>query len=35
MDGQAVTMARIWVKKMSVGMRCTPFFVEDMRRFGG
>jgi inorganic pyrophosphatase len=33
MDGQTVTMARIWVKKMSVGMRCTPFFIEDIRRF--
>lgn len=35
MDGQTVTMARVWVKKMSVGMRCTPFFVEDIRRFSG
>ncbi len=27
--GETVTMARIWIKKMSIGMRCTPFFVED------
>jgi inorganic pyrophosphatase len=35
MDGQTVTMARIWVKKMSIGMRCTPFFVEDIRSYRG
>jgi hypothetical protein len=22
-------MARVWIKKMSVGMRCSPFIVED------
>jgi len=27
MDGEAVTMARIWVKKGSVAIQCTPFQV--------
>jgi len=31
LEGDAVPMARIWVKKMSVGVRCTPFLVEDTR----
>jgi len=29
MDGNTVTMARVWVKKMTVGVRCTPFIVEN------
>lgn len=29
-DGDVVFMVRIWVKKMSVGIRHTPFLVEDM-----
>ena len=28
-DGETSPMVRIWVKKMSVGIRCTPFIVED------
>ena len=28
-DGETITMARIWVKKRSVGIRCSPFIVED------
>ena len=28
-DGETVTMVRIWVKKKSIGLRCTPFIVED------
>jgi inorganic pyrophosphatase len=32
LDGTAITMARVWVKKMSVGIRCTPFLVEDIAR---
>lgn len=28
-EGEAVTMVRIWVKKKSIGVRCTPFMVED------
>jgi inorganic pyrophosphatase len=31
LDGEAITMVRIWVKKMSVGIRCSPFIVEDTR----
>ena len=31
-DGETVTMGRIWVKKRSLGIRSTPFIVEDTRR---
>lgn len=31
MEGVTVVMARLWVKKRSLGMRCTPFVVEDLR----
>ena len=31
LDGETITMVRIWVKKMSVGIRCSPFIVEDTR----
>ena len=27
LDGETVIMARIWVKKKSVGVRCSPFLV--------
>jgi inorganic pyrophosphatase len=30
LDGETITEARIWVKKESVGIRCTPFLVEDI-----
>ncbi len=30
-DGECYTMARVWVKKMSVGVRATPFIVADIR----
>ena len=30
-DGQTYPMARIWVKKMSIAIRSTPFVVEDTR----
>jgi inorganic pyrophosphatase len=30
LDGETVTMVRIWLKKMSIGLRCSPFMVEDM-----
>ena len=30
LEGEAVPMARIWIKKMSVGVRCSPFIVEDI-----
>ena len=28
-DGETVTMVRVWIKKMSIGMRCSPFMVQD------
>jgi inorganic pyrophosphatase len=31
LDGETITMVRIWVKKMSVAIRCSPFIVEDTR----
>jgi len=31
-DGETVNMVRVWVKKGSVGLHCTPFLVEDTRR---
>ncbi|OGP63984.1 MAG: inorganic pyrophosphatase Ppa [Deltaproteobacteria bacterium RBG_13_47_9] len=31
LDGENITMARFWVKKMSVGMVCTPFLVEETK----
>jgi len=31
-DGDSVPMARIWVKKHSVGVQCTPFIVDDILR---
>lgn len=32
LDQEAVAMVRIWVKKGSVGVRCTPFMVADLSR---
>ena len=29
MEGETVTMARIWIKKMGVGIKSFPFIVED------
>ncbi|MEH0019698.1 MAG: inorganic pyrophosphatase Ppa [Desulfobacter sp.] len=29
-DGESVPMARIWVKKRSVGIRSTPFVVDEI-----
>lgn len=34
LDGETVTMVRVWVKKMSMGIRCSPFIVEDTRAAG-
>lgn len=31
LEGKAVTMVRIWVKKMSLGILCSPFLVEDTK----
>jgi hypothetical protein len=32
LEGETIRMARIWVKKMSVGMLCSPFLVEETKR---
>jgi len=32
MDGKAITMVRIWVKKMSVGVLCSLFLVGETHR---
>jgi inorganic pyrophosphatase len=29
LEGETVTMVRVWIKKMSIGLRCSPFIVED------
>ena len=31
LEGETVTMVRIWVKRKSVAIRCAPFFVEDLK----
>ena len=31
-EGESITMVRVWVKKGRIGVRCTPFVVEDTRR---
>jgi inorganic pyrophosphatase len=33
MEGEAVTMVRIWVKKGSVAIQCTPFHVSAVQQF--
>ena len=30
-NGDVLPMARIWVKKKSVALRCTPFIVDEIR----
>lgn len=29
-ENEVIPMARIWVRKKSIGIRCTPFWVEDL-----
>ena len=31
-DGKAMTMVRIWVKKSSIGILCSPFIVEETKK---
>lgn len=31
LQGETVPMARVWVKKKSVGVSCSPFIVEETR----
>jgi inorganic pyrophosphatase len=28
-QGETITMVRVWIKKMSIAMRCSPFIVAD------
>lgn len=32
MEGKVLLMVRVWVKKKSLALRCTPFIVEDVLR---
>ena len=32
MEGEVVTMMRLWIKKKSIAVRCTPFVVEETGR---
>lgn len=34
LDGSTFAMVRVWVKKLSVGIRCSPFIVEDTVKSG-
>ena len=29
LEGKSITMVRLWIKKMSIGVRCTPFIVQE------
>ena len=29
LEGKTITMIRLWMKKKSIGVRCTPFIVEE------
>jgi hypothetical protein len=29
LEGESITMVRLWIKKMSIGVRCTPFIVQE------
>lgn len=31
-NGDSVSMVRIWVKKKSIALRCTPFIVDTIKR---
>ena len=33
-DGSAIAVVRVWVKKLSVAIRCSPFIVEDTVKGG-
>lgn len=34
LDGETLKMARLWIKKMSVGVVCTPFLIEETKKQG-
>lgn len=29
LEGTSITMVRLWIKKMRIGVRCTPFIVQE------
>ena len=29
LDGKTISMVRLWIKKMSIGVRCTPFIIQE------
>lgn len=31
-EGETMTMVRVWIKKGSVGIRCTPFLIEGIHQ---
>ena len=31
-EGKTISMARIWVEKRSIGLRCSPFVVEETEK---
>ena len=33
--GNTITMVRIWMKKLSIGIRCAPFLIEDIESLRG
>ncbi len=35
LEGDTISIVRVWVKKMSVAIRCSPFIVEDTGKAGG
>ncbi len=33
LEGETINIVRFWVKKMSIGMLCTPFLVEETKTY--
>jgi len=29
LEGKSISMVRLWIKKMGIGVRCTPFIVQE------
>jgi len=34
MEGESVSMVRLWVKKKSIGLQCVPFVVGSAAKLG-
>ena len=34
LEGESVSMVRLWVKKKSIGLQCTPFVVGNVAKMG-